>query len=561
MPTLQWIGKDAVVNHHHKVPFHLLKDVPELSIGDPGSGNLIVEGDNLVALKALLPYYAGQVKCIYIDPPYNTGNEGWVYNDNVNSPVIREWLGKVVGDEASDLSRHDKWLCMMYPRLQLLRQFLRPDGVIFTSIDDNEVNHLRCILDECFGANNFIADFVWEGALKNDSRFVSISHDYILCYARDREFLRVNQSRWRTRKEGVDEIYLKVEDLKKRYGADYGKISKELRAWYSGLSKNDPAWGHRHYNKVDQRGVYFPSDISWPGGGGPKYEVLHPITKKPVKVPARGWVFPSWERMAEFIREDRVDFGEDETKVPTLKRYLHETEGQVLPSVFYKDRRAAMKRLRQLFGKDVFDNPKDEEVLAKLFEAVTEGEDVILDSFAGSGTTGHAVLKLNKQDGGNRRFILVELEPKIAREITAERVRRVIHGYGDTPGLGGGFRYCSLGEPLFDERGQIKPSVRFGELARHAYSTETGEPLPRERVPNTPLLGVCRGVGIYLLFNGILGDKSVDGGNVLTRTVLENLPKHDGPKVIYAAGCRLGRETLRAEQITFRQTPYEIKVT
>jgi site-specific DNA-methyltransferase (adenine-specific)/adenine-specific DNA-methyltransferase len=186
MPTLNWIGKDAVVNHHHQVPFHLLKDVPDLACGEPGDGNLIVQGDNLVALKALLPYYAGQVKCIYIDPPYNTGNEGWVYNDNVNSPLMREWLGKVVGKEGETLDRHDRWLCMMYPRLALLRQFLREDGVIFVSIDDNEIHDLRYLMDELFGEQNFIACIEWQKiyTVKNSAKYLSEMHDHLLFYAR-----------------------------------------------------------------------------------------------------------------------------------------------------------------------------------------------------------------------------------------------------------------------------------------------------------------------------------------------------------------------------------------
>jgi site-specific DNA-methyltransferase (adenine-specific)/adenine-specific DNA-methyltransferase len=194
MPTLNWIGKEAVVNHHHQVPFHLLKDVPELACGQPGDGNLIVQGDNLVALKALLPYYAGQVKCIYIDPPYNTGNEGWAYNDNVNSPLIRDWLGKTVGKEAEDLSRHDKWLCMMYPRLALLRQFLGQDGAIFISIDDNEVQALRYAMDEIFGAGNFVATVLWQKVYspKNSARHFSEDHDYIIVYAKNADSWRPN---------------------------------------------------------------------------------------------------------------------------------------------------------------------------------------------------------------------------------------------------------------------------------------------------------------------------------------------------------------------------------
>jgi adenine-specific DNA-methyltransferase len=192
MPKLDWIGKKAVVNHHREVPFHLLRENPELSVGDPGSGNLLVQGDNLLALKALLPYYAGQVKCIYIDPPYNTGNEGWVYNDNVNSPEMREWLGRAVGKEAEDLSRHDKWMCMMYPRLALLREFLRDDGAIFISIDDNEVHFLRMMMDEIFGANNFLCSFAWEKryAPPPDTKDIGYLHETILAYRRTPKFQR-----------------------------------------------------------------------------------------------------------------------------------------------------------------------------------------------------------------------------------------------------------------------------------------------------------------------------------------------------------------------------------
>lgn len=211
MPTLNWIGKDAVVNHHLEVPFRLLKDVPELGCGDPGSGNLIVQGDNLEALKALLPYYAGQVKCIYIDPPYNTGNEGWAYNDNVNSPLIRDWLGKVVGKEGETLDRHDRWLCMMYPRLALLRQFLREDGAIFISIDDNEVQALRYVLDEIFGARNFIATVLWQKVYspKNSARHFSEDHDYVVVCAKNAEIWKPNLV---TRSEEQDSAYKNRDD-------------------------------------------------------------------------------------------------------------------------------------------------------------------------------------------------------------------------------------------------------------------------------------------------------------------------------------------------------------
>src|ERR1035437_9447861 len=240
MPVLDGIGKQAVVRHHAEVPFHLLRYDDALSVG-ADSDNLLVQGDNLLALNALLPYYAGRVKCIYIDPPYNTGNENWAYNDNVNSPEIRAWLGKVVGGEAEDLSRHDKWLCMMYPRLALLREFLREDGVILVSIDDFEAYRLRFLLDEIFGPANFIAQLVWDKTRKNDAKFFSVGHEYLLVYARSLAFLRATNTVWREPKPGADAVVAHVTDLRKKYGNDFEKIEKELRAWYKNLPKNHPA--------------------------------------------------------------------------------------------------------------------------------------------------------------------------------------------------------------------------------------------------------------------------------------------------------------------------------
>jgi DNA modification methylase len=487
MPTLNWIGKDAVVNHPHQVPFHLLKDVPELAAGDPGSGNLIVQGDNLVALKALLPYYAGQVKCIYIDPPYNTGNEGWIYNDNVNSPLIRDWLGKAVGKEAEDLSRHDKWLCLMYPRLALLRQFLREDGVIFISIDDNELANLIYLIEEIFGSQNHLATVVWEKGKKGDSKFFSENHEYIVCCARNKGLLVAQNTKWKKRKAGVDKVLTHYQTLLQKHHGDHESIRAELMKWYRSLAKDDQARDHKHYNWSDARGLYFPDNFHGPDDGResrPRYDIIHPKTGKSCAKPSTGW---RWEesRTKAALAEDppRIHFGPDETTIPCRKTYLVEASQEPFPTVFYKDGRAATLAVEQLLGKGLFAFPKDAEVLSDLISMVSNPGDLILDSFAGSGTTGHAVLNLNKADGGNRKFILVEMESKIARDITAERVKRVAQGYTNAKGekvegLGGSFRFCELGEPLFDEHGQIKPSVRFADLARHVYFTETGEPMP-----------------------------------------------------------------------------------
>jgi adenine-specific DNA-methyltransferase len=519
MPTLNWIGKEAVVNHHQQVPFHLLKDVPDLACGEPGEGNLIVQGDNLVALKALLPYYAGQVKCIYIDPPYNTGNENWVYNDNVNSPLMREWLGKVVGKEGETLDRHDRWLCMMYPRLALLRQFLREDGAIFISLDDNEIHALRYAMDEIFGPDNFITTVLWQKVYspKNSARHFSEDHDYIVVYAKKAEVWRPNLV---PRSEEQDSAYINRD--------------------------NDP------------RGAWKTSDLS---GRNPYSEGLYSVTCPSGRIiagPPKGryWTI-SKEKFAAFDSEKRIWWGRKGDSIPQLKRFLSEVKQGVVPQTmwFYGDvghTQDAKKELLQLVefsdSESVFVTPKPTRLIERIVQIATSPGDLVLDSFAGSGTTGHAVLKLNQAmvDQAPRRFILVEIEAKIARQVTAERVRRAASGYANTnggkvEGLGGGFRYCELGESLFDESGKIRETVSFADLARHVYFTETGEPLPRGRVTKSPFLGECRGVGVYLLYNGILNDKTANGGNVLTRSVLAQLPTYDGQKVIYCAGCLLGK--------------------
>ncbi|MBX7158204.1 MAG: site-specific DNA-methyltransferase [Verrucomicrobiae bacterium] len=531
MPTLNWIGKEAVVNHHHQVPFHLVKDMPDLSVGDPGGGNLIVQGDNLVALKALLPYYAGQVKCIYIDPPYNTGNENWIYNDNVNSPLIRDWLGKTVGKETEDLSRHDKWLCMMYPRLQLLRQFLHSEeGIIFVTIDDMEISNLRFIMNEIFGEQNWFATLVRRSmhTVRNSSKDFNLNVDYTLVYGRNKAWHGENKERY---------IRIPV-DKTENYPFNDGDGK--------GRYKLDPLSARNFYTPYEYT---FNNGIKWSASAG--------------RYPAY-----SQETLTDMERENRIVF---KGKEPKVKRYLKDVQVGQPPNALLNPEDVGFNShgttlLRDILGGGAFAQPKPIEFIKHLLTMIQDKNAIILDSFAGSGTTGHAVLSLNKQDGGNRKFILVEMEPNIARDITAERMKRVAEGYTNAKGekvegLGGGFRFCQLGEPLFDQAGKIRETVRFADLARHVYFTETGEPLPRERVPNSPLIGICRGVGIYLLFNGILGDKSANGGNILTRNILAQLPKFDGQKIIYCAGSLLGAKRLQAERILVRQTPYEIKVS
>ncbi len=573
MPKLDWIGKKAVVNHHREVPFHLLKNNDELSVGDPGSGNLLVQGDNLIALKALLPYYVGQVKCIYIDPPYNTGNESWVYNDNVTSPEMKEWLGRVVGKESEDLSRHDKWLCMMYPRLSLLRQFLRDDGAIFVSIDDNEYANLCLLMREIFGAQNDIATLVWEKGKKGDSKLVSETHEYIVLFARNKGYLTNHKIKWRKRKAGVDAVLQYYNDLRGRFGDDHNAIRKAMMSWYRSLEKKDPRKAHKHYNWSDDRGLYFPDNFHGPDDGRenrPRYDIIHPITGKPCAKPSTGWRWEE-ETTEKALAETppRIHFGKDETIIPNRKSYLFEVDQEPMMSVFYKDGRAATLEVEGILGAGAFPFPKDSDLLAELIGVVTEDDDIVLDSFAGSGTTGHAILKLNQSVGGRRKFILVEMDIDVCKTKTRTRLLKAVEGYTYSPKkgkpssvspLGGGFRFCELGEPLFDERGNIRPSVSFADLARHVYFTETGEPLPMMEKIVSPLLGVHNGTAVYLLYNGILKDKTVKGGNVLTTNTLAALPGHEGTKVIYGTACRMDADRLRREGIVFKQLPYKLKV-
>jgi adenine-specific DNA-methyltransferase len=577
MPTLNWIGKEAVVKHHKDVPFRLLEPVPELSLPSPSAGkegdfggNLIVQGDNLHALKALLPRYAGQVKCIYIDPPYNTGNEGWVYNDNVNSPEIRKWLGEVVGKEGETLDRHDRWLSMMYPRLVLLKQFLREDGAIFISIDDNEIGNLQALMREIFGAPNEIATIIWEKGKKGDSKLVSVTHEYVVAFARNKALLKERKVRWRRKKPGVEPVLEHYEGLRKKLGEDHGAIRKEMMTWYRTLPNGDTRKSHKHYNWSDNRGLYFAADFAGPDDGRenrPRYPILHPVTKQPCAMPSTGWRWEEDTTKAALAQDPpRVHFGKDHTTIPNRRSYLFEIDEEPMLSVFYKDGRAATLEVEAILGAGAFPFPKDSEVIADLIGMVTEPGELVLDSFGGSGTTAHAVLRLNQHLKQSIRFILVELNEDVAKTKTRERVRKAVDGYiplvgqKRTPvaGLEGGFQFCRLSaDPLFNAAGQIRSDVRFAQLADFVWFAETGTGYIGKA--DSPLLGVHEGRAIYLLYNGILKDRSVGGGNVLTGPVFDVLPKHAGPKVIYAAANRMGARAAR-ENITFKQTPYALEV-
>ncbi len=566
MPTLNWIGKEKVINHHRDVPFKILEHKYGFNETDGevtnavNSGNKIIHGDNLEALKSLLPEYEGKIKCIYIDPPYNTGNENWVYNDNVNHPKIKKWLeatlkAKESGKEAAigidDLARHDKWLCMMYPRLKLLQKLLADDGVIFISIDDNEQVYLKMICDEIFGPSNFIANIIWRGGKRNAAKYISNSHEYVLFYTKNLRKIDEKGIHWKTRKSGIDDIYKKVKELRNKHKQNFEEISKLLKEWFRNLPESNPAKDHKHYNSVDEKGIYCSDNVSRVGGG--MYSIKNPITGNIIKPPTRGWVWGKEEDFWKAYENGLLIFSESDN-LPVLKRYLHDNEYQLLDTVFYKDRRASAKLLSDILGREVFQFPKDLEVISYLINAVSDSNTIILDSFAGSGTTAHAVLNLNKQDGGNRKFILVEMED-YANTITAERVKRVIKVYGDKEGTGGSFDYYELGKPLFvgENNEYLNEEVDTQKIREYIWYSETRKAFEQpDTKSDTPyFLGKKEGTAYYFIYEK-------ESLTTLDYDTLSTIKTKAGQYVIYADNCLLPKDFMMKKNIVFKKIPRDV---
>lgn len=434
---LNWAGKkSAAVALQTPSRAALAPDMTN-SIDWDTAENVFIEGDNLEVLKLLQKAYNDKVKLIYIDPPYNTGND-FVYNDDFSDP-IKHYL-EVTGQVDADGNRlvanteisgrkHSNWLNMMYSRLSAARNLLSQDGAIFVSIDDNELGNLTMLLNEIFGEENHVGTFIWAAGRKNDSKFVSTSHEYIISYCRNREKLKAEVEEWRKKKAGLEIIYSHYDSLRNRFGEDHSRITSEMKKWYKELSDSEPAKQHKHYCHSDARGLYFPDNISSPGGG-PKYEILHPVTNRPVKVPSRGWVIFDPEKMQALIDDNRIHFGLDETTVPCRKRFLKDTEFEAPYSVFYKDGRAASKRLATFLEGNYFPFPKDELVLRDIIGFASNPGDIVMDFFAGSGTTGHAVALQNAEDGGKRKYVLVNIpeptdEKSVAKEAGIETVSEI----------------------------------------------------------------------------------------------------------------------------------------
>ena len=580
MPTLEWIGKEKVINHHQDVPFRVLErkysyDENGQHDDDNGSENMIIRGDNLEALKALLPKYEGQVKCIYIDPPYNTGNEGWVYNDNVNDPKIKKWLGEVVGKEGEDLSRHDKWLCMMYPRLKLLHKLLSDEGAIFISIDDNEYTNLKFICDEIFGSNCFVSNISWQRtySARNDSKGIVNEVEHLLVYSK--------KPAWNPKK------LARTAEMDERYSSP----DNDPKPWKSGDASA-------------------PGAITHPGM---VYAIQHPITGKLLYPPnGRCWTFGQDQMLrimcewADYELKPLNDYdlrvsicGQSET-VPTeigaimltkpiediaplsieryeqgtwpllyftskgrggiaCKRYLEEMGGRIVTNLWnYEDvghTDEAAKTLKAIFnGKTTFDTPKPYRLIERILQIASDDNSIILDSFAGSGTTAHAVLNTNR-NGGERKFILIEMLD-YADSITAERVKRVINGYGEgksaVKSTGGNFSFYDLGDTLLLPDGNLNENVGEAKIRDYIWYTETKEPMTDTASVDEPYcLGTSRDTAYYFYYKK-------EEITTLDYDFLATIKTKAAGYIIYADLCTISDEELKKWNITFKKIPRDI---
>jgi adenine-specific DNA-methyltransferase len=549
MPTLNWIGKDKVIKHHHDVQFRVLEKQYDfnspLPIGE-GSGvgsNMLIHGDNLEALKALLPYYEGKIKCIYIDPPYNTGNEGWVYNDNVNDPKIKRWLGKVVGKEAEDLTRHDKWLCMMYPRLKLLHKLLAPDGAIFVSIDDNEQASIKLLIDEIWGLGNFVAAVICVNNPKgrSDDKYIATAHETLLVYRKKETFLMGGfkaDEKITIRYNKSDEfgIYREI-DLRKTGDNDkredrpnlfyYFLYNKKTKEFYPTYDENVPnEFIQIKPTRADE------TDGNWRWGLKTSTENIHLL------LPTFMNVRKKWTVMVkDYLTEDKV-------VKPTSVWDFKDVNSERGTEEFIKNLG---------FLKSDFPNPKPVGTIERILQISTNKNDIILDSFAGSGTTAHAVLNLNKADGGNRKFILIEMED-YAESITAERIKRVINGYADKEATGGDFAYYELGEAFFDENRNLNENLSTSQIEEYIWYSETKSPLPpRGRtVRNQPFfLEKYQETAYFFIYEK-------DKLTTLDYDFLGTVQIKAEQYVMYADNCTLPPEFCRAKNIIFKKIPRDI---
>ena len=416
-----WPGKKEALLASNSPIGKSLRPIVEDSADFEDTKNLFLEGDNLEALKLLQESYLGSIKLIYIDPPYNTGSD-FVYEDDYSESLHEffsrsiqvDWEGnRLVANTESNGRFHSDWMSMMYSRLRLARNLMSRDGVILVSIGPEELKNLLAILGDVFGEGNRVSVLTWEKGRKNDSTFFSDSAEYMVVFARDKETLN-GQGKWRERKVGLESILDHYSALREELGNDHIGIESRMKKIYAELDEDDPAKQLAHFYRSDDRGLFFGADISSASTSIPDYEVIHPVTGKPVKKPSRGWGATE-PVMLERIKNNEVLFGQDENTIPLKKSYLTDVDSIVKTPVFYKDGRAASRVLKALFGEVVFNNPKDHEILADIFSyCLQDSKDAtILDFFAGSGSTAHAVMAMNAADGGSRRFVLVQLPEEL----------------------------------------------------------------------------------------------------------------------------------------------------
>lgn len=560
MPTLDFKGKQFVYAHHLSVPFRQLDIDTKKSVADKGGkpgldDNLIIHGDNLHALKALLPKYAGKVKCIYIDPPYNTGNEGWCYNDNVNAPLMKEWIKKEGNPvDKEDLERHDKWLCMMWPRLQLLHELLTDEGVIFISIDDNEVSSLKKILDDIFGEDNFVGHIVVQLNPRGRTldRHIAKTHEYVLAYMKNYN------------SDGMSQIAKNEDAL-----AEYKNEDKDGKFRLLELRNRNPV-----FNRENRPNLYYAFYASEKDDSVSLIKTkTHNIEVFPVNSQNEDgcwtWGKTKAEKHISLLVSKKVNTGAWRIY---RKDYIPDdgatTKAKALWLESEINNENGKELMRQIFdGKSPFDYPKSPFLIKKCLEIATANDDesIVLDSFAGSGTTAHAVLALNKEDGGNRKFILVECED-YADTITAERVRRVIKGVpmakddGLKNGLGGSFTFCELGKEINIDnllKGGELPD--YDELARYAFFTSTGQTLDKVKQGADYFVGETDQYRVHVIYRPDAAFLR-SGESALNAALAASISKSRSKKtaLVFATHKFMGQKELTEMGVTYCQLPYAI---
>ena len=550
MPTLEWIGKSKVINHHQDVPFRVLErkysfDENGQHSEDNGSENMIIRGDNLEALKALLPRYEGRVKCIYIDPPYNTGNEGWVYNDNVNDPKIKKWLGEVVGKEGEDLTRHDKWLCMMYPRLKLLQKLLADDGVIFVSLDFHEQPVMRLIMDEIFGASNYVSEIacVNKPSGRSDDKYIATAHESIIVYRKSPlltlgGFEPEEKITKRYNKRDTDGRLYREEDLRKR--GTHDERTDRPNLFYPFF-----------FNQETGELVVGNNDEETPDG----FIRIEPMKSKDVQGTWR------WGQDTAIAQKTYIHprYMPNKQQWSLFEWEYLDERGAAKPTTLWDFKDVNSERGTEVFikylgfKKEDFPNPKPVGTIQRILQIATAGDDIILDSFAGSGTTAHAVLNMNKADGGHRKFILVEMMD-YADRITAERVKRVIRGHGEgknaVEGTGGNFSFYDLGEPLL-VGDCLNEAVAPEKIREYIWFMETKQPFAPPSGGNSYYLGKHNSTGYYFYYEP-------QRVTVLDYAFLSTITEKADGTVIYADRCSISEDKLAKMGVTFKKIPRDI---